>query len=171
MPEADALLTLAEIALGLAGFTGVIVVFGRDPKAPWHPLDSYRVVRMLSSSLAALFFSLLPEGLRATGMPTVWTWRLSSALLLIYMVLSGRNALVAFRALDSEDRAQFNVRYFPIIVAGGTAVMLALALNAVGALWTPAYAVYYFGVLWQLGFAAFQFVRIVFVRPGSGPPP
>jgi hypothetical protein len=160
-----------EIALGLAGFTGVIVVFGRDPMAPWHPLDSFRVVRMLSSSLAALFFSLLPEGLHATGMSSVWTWGLSSALLLTYVVLAGRSSLLAFRALAAEDRAQFDRRYFPIIVAAGTAVVLALALNVVGALWTPGYAAYYFGVLWELGFAAFQFVRIVFVRPGSGSSP
>ena len=170
MAEADALLTLAEIALGLAGFTGVIVVFGRDPKAPWHPLDSFRVVRMLSSSLGALFFSLLPEGVGATGLSAASTWRLCSLLPIGYLLVSGRNSAREFRSLHPEYRAQLNPRFLPFLGALFALVSLALAANVIGIWWVPGYPAYYFGVLYMLGFAAFQFVRIVFVRPGTGPP-
>jgi hypothetical protein len=165
--EADALLTLAEIALGFAGFTGVIVVFSRDRSAPWEPIDAFRVTRMLSASLAALFFSLLPEGLFAAGLAAGATWRVASLLLLAYMVLSARRTRRDMNALEPRDRALFDPRFFPVIIASALAVMALLLLNASGWLWPPGYAAYYFGILHMLGFAAFQFVRIIFVRPAS----
>ncbi len=166
MAAPDALLTLAEIALGLAGFTGVIVVFGRDPNAPWQGVDAYRVARMLSASLGGLFFSLLPEGLLATGLAPPLAWRACSALLLVYLLLAGRTAALAARALEPEQRAYLDVRYLRAVPALLGAVGVVLALNALGVWWSPGYPAYYFGVLAVLAFAAFQFVRIVFVRPG-----
>jgi hypothetical protein len=163
----EALLTLAELALGLAGFTGVIVVFGRDPKAPWHAVDAFRVARMLSASFGGLFFSLLPEGMLATGLSAVTTWRIGSALLLGYLLLAGRSTLLAARALGPEERAYLDVRYLRAVPLLLGAVALVLASNALGVWWRPGYPAYYLGVLSLLGFAAFQFVRIVFVRPGA----
>ena len=169
MAAPDALLTLAEIALGLAGFTGVIVVFGRDPNAPLQGVDAYRVARMLSASLGGLFFSLLPEGMLATGLAPTTTWRAGSLLLLGYLVVAGRSALVGTRALEPEQRAYLDVRYLravPVLLGG---VGLMLGLNVLGVWWSPGYPAFYFGVLSLLAFAAFQFVRIVFVRPGGRP--
>ncbi len=41
----EALLSFAQIALGFAGFTS-IVIFERDPTAPWSGLDAFRTARM-----------------------------------------------------------------------------------------------------------------------------
>lgn len=135
MAAPDALLTLAEIALGLAGFTGVIV----------------------------------PEGMLATGLAPTTTWRAGSMLLLGYLVVAGRSALVGTRALEPEQRAYLDARYLravPVLLGG---VGLMLAGNVLGVWWSPGYPAFYFGVLSLLAFAAFQFVRIVFVRPGGRP--
>src|SRR5262245_36527333 len=87
----EALLTLAQIALGFAGFTSIIVTFKHDTRETWSPIDAFRTARMLSASLAALFFALLPEALLSLDLPGATTWRIGSVLMLVYFVASGRS--------------------------------------------------------------------------------
>ena len=58
----EAFRILAEVATGLSGFVGVILVV-RSRK---DPLSRLRLVGFLQNSLAVLVFSLLPEFLVAT---------------------------------------------------------------------------------------------------------
>jgi hypothetical protein len=122
---------------------------------------------MLSASFGGLFFSLLPEGLLATGLSPATTWRLGSALLVAYLVFAGGSTQRAVVKLDPEERAYLDVRYMRAVPILLGAVALVLGVNALGLWWRPGYPAYYLGVLALLGFAAFQFVRIVFVRPGA----
>ena len=62
MEVRDALLTLSEFAIALAGFTGVVVVFG-NRAGGWHPIDRYRIIIILLCSIGPAFFSLLPVGI------------------------------------------------------------------------------------------------------------
>jgi hypothetical protein len=53
------LVSLTEIAVALAGFTGVVVVFGSRSAGSWLPGDRLRMGFMLEASLTAGGFSLL----------------------------------------------------------------------------------------------------------------
>ena len=55
----ETLSTIAELALGLAGFTGVLVVLGRQP-GRFSPAEGFRLAVLLVASLSALFLSLVP---------------------------------------------------------------------------------------------------------------
>jgi hypothetical protein len=63
---AEALLTLSQVAVGLAGFSSVLVALGGEPNK-WAPIDAFRIVAMLSSSFGALFLSLVPFVLHFVG--------------------------------------------------------------------------------------------------------
>jgi hypothetical protein len=163
----EALLTLAQIALGFAGFTSIIVTFKRDPGAPWSAIDAFRTARMLSASLAALFFALVPEALLAIGLSSETTWRIGSALVFVYFFASGRSISKGLRDLPPSERIYLDRG---LAVAVGVIVLLNTLLqvaNASGLWWSPDYWAYYLGILGLLAMSSFQFVRIVFVRPNE----
>lgn len=54
MELSELLIGIAEIAVALVGFTGVVVVFGSRREGTWHPGDRLRL-EMTSSSLWAAF--------------------------------------------------------------------------------------------------------------------
>lgn len=163
----EALLSLAQIALGFAGFTSIIVIFKRDPTAPWSGLDAFRTARMLSASLAALFFSLLPEALFAMGLAQALVWRSGSALMFGYFLVSGRTIGTASRDLPEAERMYLDRRLAIPMAVLVVSTMLLQGLNALGIWWQPAYWAYYAGIFVLLSMSGFQFVRIVFVRPGQ----
>ena len=51
---AAALSTAAQIAVTLAGFAGVVVVFGRQALAEWSRVDRFRLQLLLSTAAHAL---------------------------------------------------------------------------------------------------------------------
>jgi len=55
----ETLIGIAELAVALAGFTGVAVAFGSRDRGAWHPGDRLRLNFLLESSLSAGGFALL----------------------------------------------------------------------------------------------------------------
>ena len=160
----DALLTIAQIALGFAGFTGVVSAF-RSPQT-WGSLESFRLARMLDSSLYALLLALVPPGLAGAGLSPVATWRIASALFAVALLFRLWRAFAAIRALPADARAQQN--HFAVRVIQSTNVLMAvlLALNSMGVFWDPGFAVYYLGLLCLIAIAARQFTQFLLaVRP------
>ena len=57
--SAEILVGLAELAVALAGFTGIAVAFGSRDRGGWHPGDRLRLNFLLESSLTAGGFALM----------------------------------------------------------------------------------------------------------------
>jgi hypothetical protein len=55
----ETLIGIAEIGVALAGFSGVVVVFGSRSRGTWHPGDRLRLGFLLEASLTAGAFALL----------------------------------------------------------------------------------------------------------------
>ena len=76
MEPGEALGIAAQIAVALAGFAGVVVVFRRESVHEWSPLDKFRLRLLLANSIlplalcmiALLLLTLEPA---VTG---VWRW-------------------------------------------------------------------------------------------------
>ena len=64
--EIDTLMTCAELALVLAGFSGIIVVLSRT-EARWDPLERLRVTGLLVVAFGSLLFSLAPVAFLPAG--------------------------------------------------------------------------------------------------------
>ena len=67
MESSDLFLTLGEIAVTLAGFASIVVVFNRRESGTWERADVSRLRGMLATSLYAAFFSVLPIGIHRAG--------------------------------------------------------------------------------------------------------
>ena len=59
MEPSEALSTAAQIAVTLAGFAGVVVVFRRESVHEWSPIDKFRLRVLLINSILSVTFSMI----------------------------------------------------------------------------------------------------------------
>ena len=84
MDIVELLVGIAEIAVAMAGFTGVVVAFGSRSQGAWHPGDRLRLAFLLEASLTAAGFSLLALlGLTSLGNVAL-IWCVLSGLWLVF---------------------------------------------------------------------------------------
>lgn len=161
---ADALLTLAEFAVALAGFMGVVMVF-RRAGAEFHPADSHRIQVGLAATLGPAFLALLPAGLSLAGLTSPLLWRLCSALgalfVLGYLAFETRGR----KRLPTAVRALFSRTVVRILHTLLGLALVLLVINLSGLWLEPRAGLYFLALLLPLAFGALAFVRIVFIRP------
>ena len=78
----EALATIAEVAIGLAGFSGIVVVLSRTYERRLTPLERYRMFLLLVPSLATSFLGLSIMALYASEVPGAL--RIGSGLLAVF---------------------------------------------------------------------------------------
>src|SRR6266480_3710711 len=85
MEPGEALSTAAQIAVALAGFASVVVVFRRESVHEWSPVDKFRLRLLLTNSILPLAFCMI--GLLSLTIkpapPGVWRWCSGSALVIL----------------------------------------------------------------------------------------
>jgi hypothetical protein len=162
----DALLTLAEVSLGLAGFAGIVVVFGRGPGI-LPPADTLRLAALVGASFGTLFLSLTSIALGFLGVPEPELWQWSSAIMVVVFVPVHVVGMLRVRRIAAD---MFEVTPVYLFVIGALLFvgnLIAQVCNSLGVGSLPIFGVYLFGLILYLGFAAMQFARMLFVRPGG----
>src|SRR5215813_11896095 len=139
MEPGEALGIAAQIAVALAGFAGVVVVFRRESVHEWSPVDKLRLRFLLTNSI-------LPLGLCMLGLlllsvrpipPGIWRWcsGVAFVLFVLFVTTSGK----IFRRLDLREvkGERFTRVVFYVFAAIGTPVLLLQLCNTVllGAFW------------------------------------
>ncbi|RLA43428.1 MAG: hypothetical protein DRR06_12150 [Gammaproteobacteria bacterium] len=104
MDFSELLVGITEIAVALAGFTGVVVVFGSRGDDGWHPGDRLRLGFLLEASLTAGAFSLLSLILYSSLDDESNVWAVASSLWAVFMVFS----LYKSRQLIKENLEHHN---------------------------------------------------------------
>jgi hypothetical protein len=126
MPEDELLTAIAQIALGTAGFAGIIAAMSTR-SGPWLPLDKARLGLLLRNSFTVVIFSLLPLGLFSALADHASAWRLSSAgYLCAYLTLPWR-ARGAFRLAQAHPGAKSMPLGFAVVAADVFAALLLVA--------------------------------------------
>jgi hypothetical protein len=163
MDLATALLTLAQIALGLAGFSSVLVALSGKPEG-WLPIDSFRIVAMLWTSFFALFLSLAPFVLNFLGVGAALTWRLCAGLIGVLTLLAVAGTTRRILRLPRPDR---RVLGRSVVFAVQSLVLLAGLCELAAAFgWLgPPDGIYFAGIVAYMCLAAFLIVRFLFARP------
>jgi hypothetical protein len=100
MDHEDILLTLAEVSVALAGFSGVVAVFGRRDPGTWSFADRFRFFALVHTSLSSLLLCILPFGLVVFDIPVVGFF-------------TSRH----FLAASSSERAEFTSGVMPVTFA------------------------------------------------------
>lgn len=160
----ELLVTLAQLALGLAGFTGIGVLFTHRP-GELTPLEKYRLGLLFSSSFGAMFLALLPLWLHLVDLEASALWRIASAVMFGFAVGGVALFLRPTRRFLREAPEIFNHWLLAAITAGHVFNGFLQLLNALGLFDAGSPAVYTSGLLWMLAHSSLQFARILFIRP------
>jgi hypothetical protein len=128
----ELLIAITQLAVAIAGFSGLIAAIRTAAAEGWHPRDIWSLSWMLGASIGALVLALLPLWLTLFGWPVVRVYRVSSAIACLYT-----GSFVAVMAWSGWrlTRRGFppRVPVFPsVIVLALTLSTLALALGALG---------------------------------------
>jgi hypothetical protein len=95
MEASEELLTIAELAIGLAGFSGIVVAFNRG-RGLRH-VDRFRFIALFSTALSALVLAFVPFGFHHAGQAGPALWMGSSAVALVFWVSSVLLLAIRFR--------------------------------------------------------------------------
>ncbi len=158
MESSDFFLTLGEIAVTLAGFASVVVVFNRRESGTWERADISRLTGMLASSLMAAFFSMLPVGLQGAGLSEPAAWSVSSFALGCWMTVG---VIVVYRRNRSLPSASYSRALSFFMRASMAVAALLLLLNAFALGLSGGPAVYIFAVVLLLAISGVLFMRLV----------
>ncbi len=159
MPASGFLQTLAEISIAFAGFASIVVMFRRRDPASWGEADALRYQTMLTGSLAALFFSVVPITIHFCGASDPVVWRISSVSLAAWLLFNFLSNRQTSNRLSRETSISSSIaRVFRAL--SGVAFLLQLT-NLHLALPGP----FIVGVVYVLSTAGLTFFRLVQIEP------
>jgi hypothetical protein len=164
MEPGEALSTAAQIAVALAGFAGVVVVFRRESVHDWSPIDKFRLRLLLVNSILPLAFCLIGLLLLAVGPAPRNIWQWCSGLAFVIFVIFATSTMKSFLHLDLQSLQRAPVTRFVFYLFGilGVASTLLQLWNAV---WLGAFWPFFTGIVFQLIAAMFQFARMILMLP------
>jgi hypothetical protein len=166
--------TIAEISIGLAGFSGLIVALRRNI-GPLTEIQKYRLRVLFALAFGAMFLALLPDLLASFQVPDSRIWFDSSAALFGYSLLFTWWWVGPSRKIASLAPEIFNWRAFYTMATGHVIVLLLQLAVMIGFFEARATGIFGVGLIWYLIHAAQQFVRMLFIQPkteaGSEPEP
>lgn len=158
MDGSDALLAVAEVSVGLAGFTGIVMaLYNRSDS--WSEFDAVRALVLLITGFGALILSLVPLGLHFSGLSETAIWRVGSGAMAGYMLVY----LLPWRSYRGLDWSRVPNNTAMVRFAwGGALANVGLQLAN---LWFGRLSLFFFGLLWYLAYGCVQFAVILYLRP------
>jgi len=162
MQPSDALNVVAQVAVTLAGFAGIVVVFRPDSVHRWSALDKFRLRLLLANSALPLGSSLFAILLLTIHPPPMAIWRWCSGFVLavdLVFQITNRNPWRVIPA--AEFQAVSKIMYY----STAALVFGALGLQVFNiVLWNQFWP--FFAILFvHLLAAIVQFVRMVLLSP------
>jgi len=163
MEPGEILSTAAQIAVALAGFAGVVVVFRRESVHEWPPIDKFRLRLLLTNSVLPLVLCIL--GLLLLGIKPVpsgiWRWCSGVAFCVISPWVITAIAVFYRSGLYRSQGTGANFMTYLFTTSGVGLILLQLYNTALlGAFW-PFFA----GIALHLISAILQFARMIVLPP------
>src|SRR5213080_3107931 len=103
MEPGEALGIAAQIAVALAGFAGVVVVFRRESVHEWSAVDKLRLRLLLGNSILPLGLCMLGMLLLTIKPMPAGTWRWCSGTAFVISLLFAITMTKYFRRLDVQQ--------------------------------------------------------------------
>ena len=161
MPGTDYLYAIAQVAVALIGFSGVVAALQVRSSAEYSEQDAALLRLLIERGMVALVFALLPALLSLLMLSGQVLWFWCSTLLATYTLISFLR-LVRRRAfyMFGHSRVRRWGFYAATFVALTTALVLQL-LNAFAVLPNPGVGWYALGTTWFLVAGGMLFVQLV----------
>ncbi|MBW2724085.1 MAG: hypothetical protein JRE71_06820 [Deltaproteobacteria bacterium] len=160
MEGSDVLLAICEVSIAFAGFTSIVGVLGQRGGGHWDAEDTFRLWLMIESSLATLFFSLLPFSLHYFALVDTTVWGVSSGAMATFMLVHMIVVSPKVRALDRSG--SWSTRRFEPLIGGFIiATLLVQSLNVLDLGFHRSFGAYLLGLILFLGLASMHFVALL----------
>ena len=160
MAEADLLTIIAEIALGLAGFAGVIAALGPRQRR-WQLLDRLRIIALLLNSFLVLIFALVPLGLAAAKFEEKEIWFYSSLVYILFQFHIPFKFRAIFRSVEGyKGFASLPIGYTILAIELSGAGLLMLNVVSLKAAWPHILTL---GIVLTTGFFIFAELLVILI--------
>lgn len=155
---------IANVAVALAGFSGLVVVFRLRGARAWSPTELRFLWFLIGDSLLVLLFALLPFPMALANWSQDTIWTVSNALLGTWFFVGDFLAIRGEYA-DRKEKRPRSVRFATpvmyLMYAGALAMGVGLWLSALDFGIQRGQAMYVFGLVVFLAFAAFEFLYFI----------
>ena len=159
MTPEDALFSIAEISIGLAGFSGLVAAFVQHEGQSWREDQKARIVLLIVLSFGMMVCSLAPYALAGVSASPALVWGVP--MLAFSSLCIG---LLAFWVVVSR-RCGFKL-FFPLvsipIIAGAAALQVLAFLSGLGWIYPYSPTVFVLGFLSILVFGANVFLALLY---------
>jgi hypothetical protein len=171
MEYAGILQLLAELAISVLGFSGVVAVLGRRSTGEWTTVDRARFFVMVRLTLSVLALAILPFPFYAAGFAgeVIWGWcsGIAALVVILNLMVAFNDGMLSGAVLSASGTSRLAIGYIFISVP----VELALfAMNAAGIGLERAFTPYLVASLLLFGAPVVLFVRLLHSAIGSGRP-
>ena len=162
MQPSEALGVAAQVAVTLAGFAGIVVVFRPQSVHEWSALDRLRLTLLLMNSVSPLVFSLFGMLLLSINPVPTSIWRWCSGFVFVSEVLVFVSMRNPQRRLPAGDLQMVN-KFLPYSI--GMMATAAAALQVVNfAVWNLFWP-FFTAIFVHLFAAVMQFLRMLLMPP------
>ena len=122
MEGSEYLLTCAEVAVALAGFSALIIALTNRGDSNIDPVSRTVVSTLIERSLVAVFLSFLPILLSGLGVSTAFLWSVCSGVLSMYIMTPAWRSGVQ-RRRSAETREYLSAPAFSALMFVGLLVL------------------------------------------------
>jgi hypothetical protein len=158
MEPNEALGIAAQVAVTLAGFAGIVVVFLPESVHQWSRVDRFRLRLLLSNSIFPLAYSLFGMLLLTIKPAPASIWQWCSAFAAVFQVPFAISTFRTPRRFSPDEfKGVPKIVFYPLFAIGISTLLLQLYNIAVLNRFWPFFA----GIFVHLMAAMLQFVRLV----------
>jgi len=161
MEGSDELLTIAELAIGLAGFAGLVVAFTHQGRL--RATDRFRFIALFSQALFVIVLAFVPFGFHHAGQVAPALWRASSGVMVVFWVCTAWWLNVRLRT-DFSAEEDLPRSFFAALVGPPVFNLVLQIANFVGWPMEPGVLAYLVGLLIWLSVPALLFATLILYR-------
>ena len=162
MEPNEALGIAAQVAVTLAGFAGVVVVFRPQSLHQWAPVDRFRLRLLLHNSICPLAYALFGMFLLTIKPMPLWIWRECSLFGLLFQLPGAFIAFKSSRRLSPDHFKGPSRMLFYSLGLLGTATLVLQIINILK--WNLFWP-FFFSIFVHLIAGMLQFTRMVLLLP------
>jgi hypothetical protein len=162
MEPNEALGIAAQVAVTLAGFAGVVVVFRPQSLHQWSALDRFRLRLLLHNSICPLAYALLGMFLLTIKPTPPWIWRECSLFGLLFQM---PGAIIAFKSSRKLGPVEFTGTSKALFYGLGLLGTASLVLQIINIIKWNLFWPFFLSIFMHLIAGMLQFTRMVLLLP------
>jgi len=160
MAPEDALQSIAEIAIGLAGFSGLVAAFAQRPGHYWKGEQKARIVMLVILSFGMIITTLLPFALSGFSNSPALIWGVPM------VAFSGLALILLCYWITKARKYKYTLQfpYFAIpIISAVLVLQVMVGLSGLGLIFPHSPALFVFGLISVLLFTANMFLALLHI--------